>query len=92
MPVTMSRSTMRTRMRTMWRAMVGTMRLRMAEVVVLLSIGGRILRAAIMLFMMLFMLVAVTLLRYVLRLVIASMLVWRRVRGLVPTTCLVALV
>lgn len=98
MPVTMSmflalsKPTMRARMRTMWGAIVGTVRLRVAEVIVLLSIGRRILRAAIMLFMMLIMLVFVTLLRYVLRLVVASMLLWRRVRSLVPTLCPVTLV
>lgn len=92
MSLALSRSTMRTRMGTMWRAMVGTMWLRMAEVVVLLYIGRMILRATIMLFMVLIILVAVTLLGYVLSLVIAAMVLWRRVRGLVPTIPLVALV
>jgi hypothetical protein len=96
MPVSISLavsiSTKRTRMRTMWRGIVRRVRLWMAEVVILLSIVGRILRAAIMLFMMLIMLVAVTLLRYVLRLVVASMLLWRRVRGFVTIPWLVTLV
>lgn len=85
-------STMWTRMRTIWRGIVRGVWLRMAEVVILLSIVGRILRAAIMLFMMLIMLVAVTLLRYVLRLVVASMLLWRRIRGFVTIPWLLTLV
>lgn len=84
--------TMRTRMRTMWRAMVGTMWLRLAEVVILLYIGRMILRAAIVLFIVLIVLVAVELLSYMLSLVITAMVLWRRVSGLVPTIRLVALV
>ena len=92
MSLAVSISTMWTRMRTIWRGIVRCVRLRTAEVVILLSIVGRILRTAMMLFMMLIMLVAVTLLRYVLRLVVASMLLWRRVRGFVTTPWLVTLV